>query len=180
MPLRLPNPPSPLLSYLLGRVLTLTPSTSRSHLTAFSGGVDSTLTLALVSLCFPTTSSAVIGVSPSLSPSSLSLARSTASFLDVNLIEIQTNEGDNPEYIANKGMACYHCKTSLYTSLDLVSCLPSPLPLVYACSKKNYYNTYKPNPPTLPPPSLPGAPLHLQFPFPPPFPLQRHKLRRPN
>ncbi|GMH76937.1 hypothetical protein TL16_g07240 [Triparma laevis f. inornata] len=98
------------------------PPSSRpvQHITAFSGGVDSSLTLALVNSAFPDSSLAVIGRSPSLPESQLDLARSIASHINAPLKEVFTDEGTVPAYIENKGQACFHCKTALYTTLQSV------------------------------------------------------------
>ncbi|GMH85231.1 hypothetical protein TrVE_jg13615 [Triparma verrucosa] len=95
-------------------------SQAAQHITAFSGGVDSSLTLALVNRAFPKSSLGVIGVSPSLPESQLELARRVASHINAPLTEVTTNEGTVPDYIENKGQACFHCKTALYSTLQSV------------------------------------------------------------
>lgn len=35
--------------------------------------------------------------------------------------EVSTTEGSNPEYIANEGQSCFHCKTHLYSALEAVA-----------------------------------------------------------
>ncbi|GMI33087.1 hypothetical protein TeGR_g3978 [Tetraparma gracilis] len=93
---------------------------SASHLTAFSGGVDSSLALKLVSLAFPAASRAVIGVSAALPSAQLRLAREVARAIGAPLTEVRTAEGANPEYVRNRGQSCFHCKTALYESLSAV------------------------------------------------------------
>ena len=121
---------------------------TQHHIVAFSGGVDSSLALALTNLAFPQTTKAVIGLSAALPATQLELARKVASTVGVSLTEQQTNEGENEDvsclccvllpwlylrhryltrtprthiqYIANAGMSCYHCKTALYTALSSV------------------------------------------------------------
>ncbi|CAM9610452.1 unnamed protein product, partial [Phaeothamnion confervicola] len=37
------------------------------------------------------------------------------------LREVATAEGSDPEYIANRGRSCFHCKTHLYSTLGVVA-----------------------------------------------------------
>jgi len=78
------------------------------------------LTLKLVSLAYPTSSLAVIGVSAALPESQLELARTVAASIGAPLTEVKTDEGMNPDYIENKGASCFHCKTALYSTLKSV------------------------------------------------------------
>ena len=87
---------------------------------AFSGGVDSSLTAALVKLSYPTNSKCVIGVSASLPQNQLQLARIVTNFIDIPLVEVMTTEGSSEEYLKNEGMSCYACKTHLYSALTEV------------------------------------------------------------
>ena len=99
------------------------------NLIAFSGGVDSSLVAALVHEVFPERAVAVIGVSASLPQEQLELARSVATHIGIPLRELATREGDVPEYIANLGQSCYHCKTTLYQTLEgLARALAEALP----------------------------------------------------
>jgi pyridinium-3,5-biscarboxylic acid mononucleotide sulfurtransferase len=92
------------------------------HLVAFSGGVDSSLVLAL--LRHASTSSQqvqpVLGISPAVSQEQIRLARQVSSHLGFDLTEVRTEEGTDEIYTANGGQACLACKTHLYTSLKLV------------------------------------------------------------
>lgn len=91
-----------------------------NHVVAFSGGVDSSLTLALVHRAFPTSTRAVIGRSAALPKLQLRLARKVAGGIGVGLQEVETNEGESQGYVKNEGQACYYCKTALYTTLEKV------------------------------------------------------------
>lgn len=83
---------------------------------AFSGGVDSSVTVALAALALGRERvTAVIGVSPSLSQAELHQARTTARSLGVECREVPTHELDDPDYVANRGNRCYFCKFELYT-----------------------------------------------------------------
>jgi PP-loop superfamily ATP-utilizing enzyme len=88
---------------------------------AYSGGVDSSLVAALVKRAFPTNSFACIGLSASLPSAQLTLAREVAAYIGIPLKEVTTTEGDAPEYVANRGLSCFHCKTHLYTALQTVA-----------------------------------------------------------
>jgi PP-loop superfamily ATP-utilizing enzyme len=88
------------------------------NLVAFSGGVDSSTVAALVHRAFPHNSSACIGLSAALPSVQLDLARRVSAFIGIPLVEVETKEGVVPEYIANKGDSCFHCKTSLYGTLE--------------------------------------------------------------
>lgn len=88
-----------------------------SNVIAYSGGVDSSLVAALVQRAYPTNSFACIGLSSSLPQAQLQLAREVAAHIGIPLKEVGTKEGTSPEYVANRGMSCFHCKTHLYTAL---------------------------------------------------------------
>ena len=76
------------------------------NITAFSGGVDSSLAAALVQRVFPSNSVACIGISSSLSHSQLVQARQVAKVIGVELWEHETKEGEHAEYIKNEGKRC--------------------------------------------------------------------------
>ncbi|UIZ28814.1 hypothetical protein KXD40_007458 [Peronospora effusa] len=91
------------------------------NVVAFSGGVDSSLTAALVFQVFPTTSAACIGRSAALSSVQLQQARKVASHIGMPLWECHTDEAKLEAYVANKGKSCYYCKTTLYSTLNQVT-----------------------------------------------------------
>lgn len=39
----------------------------------------------------------------------------------IPLTEVATTEGSDPDYIANEGQSCFHCKTHLYSALEAVA-----------------------------------------------------------
>ena len=39
----------------------------------------------------------------------------------IPLTEVSTTEGSDPDYIANEGQSCFHCKTHLYSALEAVA-----------------------------------------------------------
>jgi uncharacterized protein len=86
---------------------------------AFSGGVDSSLLLALaVRTLGPARVLGVIGVSPSLAASERSAAHEVAAALGAPVVEVVTHEGDRPEYRANGPDRCRYCKDELFTRID--------------------------------------------------------------
>ncbi len=84
-------------------------------MTAFSGGVDSTLVAAAARRVLGRAAApAALGDSASLPRRELAAARSLAGALDLELIEVAPAEQHDPGYIANAGDRCYHCKSHLY------------------------------------------------------------------
>lgn len=102
---------------VLGRLEAAVASRGRA-LTAYSGGVDSTLVAAVARRVLGKEGGpAVIGDSPSLPRSELAAAREVAEALDLELVVIEPNEQADPGYQANAGDRCYYCKTHLYEVL---------------------------------------------------------------
>lgn len=92
---------------------------------AFSGGVDSSVMVALAARVVGRDRAiAVLGVSPSLAADEHANALSTARTIGVRLVEVGTREMDDPRYVANAGDRCYFCKHELYTRtlLEVSSC----------------------------------------------------------
>lgn len=91
---------------------------------AFSGGVDSATLLALaVDELGADNVVAILGVSPSLATDERKRAHATAAEAGARLVEIETFEGDSPEYQANGPDRCFHCRDELFTRIsdELVS-----------------------------------------------------------
>jgi pyridinium-3,5-biscarboxylic acid mononucleotide sulfurtransferase len=87
-------------------------------LTAFSGGVDSTLVAVAARRALGKQNApAAIGDSPSLPRHELQEARNLAKWADLELIEVAPAEQADPGYQANQGNRCYFCKTHLYSTL---------------------------------------------------------------
>jgi pyridinium-3,5-biscarboxylic acid mononucleotide sulfurtransferase len=86
---------------------------------AFSGGVDSSLLLALATRALSAERVvALLGVSPSLAAEERTAARDVANFVGVSLVEVATHEGDQPEYQANGPDRCFYCKEELFNRIE--------------------------------------------------------------
>jgi uncharacterized protein len=86
---------------------------------AFSGGVDSSVLLALaVRALGPSRTLAILGVSPSLAADERAAAHAVAAVIGAPIVEIETREGDNPAYRANGPDRCFHCKDELFTRIS--------------------------------------------------------------
>ncbi len=89
-----------------------------SALVAFSGGVDSSLALALAARALPKHRVlAVTSNNETYLPSELDLARTFAESLGVEHLVVNTRELDDPNYASNPTNRCYFCKSTLYTDL---------------------------------------------------------------
>jgi uncharacterized protein len=100
----------------------------RSHLTTlgrvilgYSGGVDSSL-LAVVSRQVLGSDGflAVIGRSASYPAVQADAALRLAARFDIPVLELETNELQDPRYLSNSTSRCYYCKSELWTRLSRV------------------------------------------------------------
>lgn len=86
---------------------------------AFSGGVDSSVLLALSARELGADGVlAVIGVSPSLASGERAAAHRVAARVGVQVVEVATFEGELAAYRANGPDRCYHCKDELFTRIS--------------------------------------------------------------
>jgi uncharacterized protein len=86
---------------------------------AFSGGVDSSLLLALAMRALGVERvMALLGVSPSLATDERAAAHDVACQVGVPLVEVVTHEGDRPEYQANGPDRCFYCKEELFSRIE--------------------------------------------------------------
>ena len=88
-----------------------------SAVIAFSGGIDSSLVAFVAAEVLGSKALAVTSGSASLKRSDLNLAESLGSAWGINHEVIVTDELSKPDYRSNPINRCFHCKTSLYTSL---------------------------------------------------------------
>jgi uncharacterized protein len=86
-------------------------------LVAFSGGADSALLAAVATEQLGEGALAVTAVSASLPRSERLAARAFARSCGVAHVEVATDELDRPEYVANGGDRCFHCKSALLDAL---------------------------------------------------------------
>lgn len=107
--------PETLLANLESAIVRLAP---QGLLTAYSGGVDSTVVAAAARRVLGRARAvAAIGDSASLPRRELEEARALAAQCDFELIEVAPGEQADPAYLANNPDRCYHCKTHLYAAL---------------------------------------------------------------
>ncbi|MGW5237366.1 ATP-dependent sacrificial sulfur transferase LarE [Monashia sp. NPDC004114] len=116
----LPEPLGALAEQVTDSIRRRMPTGSAERLgVAFSGGVDSSLLLALaIRALGPSRVVAVLGVSPSLAGDERRGAHDVAAHLGVPLVEVATHEGDNPAYRRNGPDRCFHCKDELFTRIS--------------------------------------------------------------
>lgn len=89
-----------------------------SLLVGFSGGVDSALLAVKARQTLGIDRSlAVVGISPSVAVTQLTQAREIAAQFGLNLLEVETEELDDPHYTANSTDRCYYCKRALWKKL---------------------------------------------------------------
>jgi pyridinium-3,5-biscarboxylic acid mononucleotide sulfurtransferase len=89
-----------------------------SALVAFSGGVDSSLALAIAARALPKDRVlAVTSNNETYLPSELGLASDFAASLGVEHLVVNTRELDDPNYASNPTNRCYFCKSTLYSDL---------------------------------------------------------------
>jgi uncharacterized protein len=85
---------------------------------AFSGGVDSSVLLALAARALDTHRVvAILGVSASLAADERLAAHGVAQVIGVPVVEVETHEGDREAYRANGPDRCFHCKDELFSRI---------------------------------------------------------------
>jgi uncharacterized protein len=91
-------------------------------LVAFSGGVDSSLVVALAARALgPRSVTAITAISPSYPAGELEVAARVAADLRVAHRTVETSEVEREAYARNDEMRCYHCKAELYASLGAIA-----------------------------------------------------------
>ena len=95
---------------------------SERALVAFSGGVDSSVVLALaVRALGPASVEAVTAISPSYPAGELEIAARTARELGVAHRTVETHEVEREAYARNDVLRCFHCKAELYGVLGRIA-----------------------------------------------------------
>ena len=93
---------------------------------AYSGGVDSSLLLAVAREELGARALGVIGVSESYAAHELELALAQAARIGARVETVTTGELSDPQFAANPVDRCYHCKRALYDQLALVAAREGP------------------------------------------------------
>lgn len=88
---------------------------------AFSGGVDSALLARVSHDVLGSRSVAVTAVSPSLAADERNDCERLAGQWGMRWLEVRTDELARPDYVANGGDRCYHCKSELMDHLATVA-----------------------------------------------------------
>ncbi len=81
---------------------------------ALSGGVDSSLLVAVAAEVLGDRTVALTGVSASLAPEEIADAEGVAAAVGVRLVRLATRETEDPRYVRNAPDRCYVCKSELY------------------------------------------------------------------
>lgn len=92
-----------------------------SALVAYSGGVDSTLLAKAACDALGKDAVAVTAVSASLAPVELDEAKELADRIGITHLLERSSETSKPQYLANDGDRCYHCKTELYSICERIA-----------------------------------------------------------
>src|SRR5579859_2817716 len=83
-------------------------------LVCFSGGVDSSFLLAVAAEALPGRTRALIAVSASMPEEEAAAALALADALGVPTEVVESQELEDPRYVANRGDRCYWCKSELF------------------------------------------------------------------
>ncbi|GAB3466337.1 ATP-dependent sacrificial sulfur transferase LarE [Streptomonospora sediminis] len=86
-------------------------------LVAYSGGADSALLAYTAHQQLGAGALAVTAVSPSLAAAERRSAAAFAAEHGIAHLQVCTDEADRPDYIANGGDRCFHCKSALFDAL---------------------------------------------------------------
>ncbi len=90
-------------------------------LIAYSGGVDSTLLLAMAHRVLGSGATGIIADSPSLPRASLAEALRVAREIGAKVEVVATTELDDPRYAENPPDRCYFCKAELFSQMERIA-----------------------------------------------------------
>ena len=85
---------------------------------AYSGGLDSAMLAKAAKIALDDKAVAVTAVSPSLAEGELEWAHRVAEQIGIRHEIVQTEEMENPAYLANPPDRCYHCKLELFRRIS--------------------------------------------------------------
>ncbi len=88
---------------------------------AFSGGADSALLATVAHRVLGARALAVTAVSASLPATERAAARDFARAQGMAHVEVATDELERPEYVANTGQRCFHCKSALFDAMTPIA-----------------------------------------------------------
>jgi len=88
---------------------------------AYSGGVDSTFLASIAHDALGEKALAVTAFSPTYPASEIAQAESLARQLGLRHILIETNELEDPSFVANDPLRCYYCKRGLFQLLRRIA-----------------------------------------------------------
>jgi uncharacterized protein len=112
---------------------------------AFSGGVDSSVVLALAARALgPAAVEAVTAISPSYPAGELERAGRTAAQIGARHRVVETHEVERDAYARNDAMRCFHCKVELYTVLGQIARAASPDAVVLAGANADDVAEFRP------------------------------------
>lgn len=112
-------------------------------ITAFSGGIDSSLVLYLSRKFLGDKGVGCISISPSLKRKDYALAIDFCKLYDIKLEIIETQEVKDENYLSNPSNRCYFCKSHLYTDISKLK-LKYPEYIAVNGINKDDYKDYRP------------------------------------
>ena len=87
----------------------------------YSGGVDSTFLAFAANEALGNKALAIFGHSPTCPPEDFAGANSLSKKLGLNYRVIETNELEDPQFVANDSNRCYYCKSELFQKLNEIA-----------------------------------------------------------
>ena len=109
----------------------------------YSGGIDSTLVLA-ASVRAGMETIALLGVSPSLSAEERMDAHRIAAEIGTRVEEVETHEMELTGYRSNTGDRCYHCKGSLYDTVQELAAMRNSAEVIFVGTHVDDLDEHRP------------------------------------